>query len=128
MKAYKILFSILMLGFISCEDFLQEDFKGGVATETWYTTANGLEGLVAACYTTSKIWFAKEEGYDFSEPGTDTYDYGQQHPQQYQYTYTTDFNPTNSRLVVLWVEFYKGINACNDEIGFLYFPRSPGAS
>jgi hypothetical protein len=126
MKAIKIFFSILMFGFISCEDFLQEDFKGGVATETWYTTIDGMEGLVAACYTTSKIWFAKEEGYDFSEPGTDTYDYGQQHPQQYQYTYTTDFNPTNSRLVVLWVEFYKGINACNDAIDVLSDPeRTP---
>ncbi len=122
MKAIKIFFILLMLGFVSCEEFLEEDYKGGVATETWYTTVNGMEGLVAACYTTSKIWFGKEEGYDFSEPGTDIYDYGQQHPQQYQYTYTTDFNPTNSRLVVLWVEFYKGINACNDAIDVLSDP------
>ena len=122
MKAYKIFFLILLLGFVSCKDFLEEDFRGGVATETWYNTVNGMEGLVAACYATTKIYFAKEEGYDFSEPGTDIYDYGQQHPQQYQYTYTTDFNATNSRLVVLWVEFYKGINACNDAIEVLSDP------
>ncbi len=126
MKAIIIFLLFLMLGLTSCEDFLKEDFKGGVATETWYITVNGMEGLVASCYATSKIWFAKEEGYDFSEPGTDIYDYGQQHPQQYQFTYTSDFNATNSRLVVLWIEFYKGINACNDAIDILSDPdRTP---
>ncbi|MBN1415963.1 MAG: RagB/SusD family nutrient uptake outer membrane protein [Bacteroidales bacterium] len=122
MKAFKIFSLILILGFASCSDFLEEDFRGGVAVPTWYTTNDGMEGLVASCYATSKIWFAKEEGYDFSVPGTDIYDYGQQHPQQYQYTYTTDFNPTNSRLVVLWIELYKGINACNDAIDVLSDP------
>ncbi|MBN2275764.1 MAG: RagB/SusD family nutrient uptake outer membrane protein [Bacteroidales bacterium] len=126
MKAYKIFFLILMVAFVSCEEFLEEEYKGGVATETWYTTVDGMEGLVAASYTTAKIWYGKEEGFDFSVPGTDIYDYGQQHPQQYQYTYTTDFNPTNSRLVVLWVEYYKGINACNDAIDVLSDPdRTP---
>lgn len=119
MKTYKIYLIILALGLFSCEEFLQEEFKGGVATETWYTTTDGMEGLISSCYATSKIWFAKEEGFDFSVPGTDIFDYGQQHPQQYQYTYTSDFNATNSRLVVLWIELYKGINACNDAIYFL---------
>jgi hypothetical protein len=128
MKTYKIIFPIVMVVFLltSCEKFLEEEYKGGMATETYYTTPDGMENLVAACYATSKIWFAKEEGYDFSEPGTDIFDYGQQHPQQYQYTYTSDFNATNSRLVILWIEFYKGINACNDAIDVLSDPdRTP---
>src|SRR4030043_988781 len=119
MKTYKLLILILVTSLISCENFLQEDFLAGDSTENRYSTSNGMEALVAACYATSKIWFAQEEGYDFSDAGTDIYDYGQQHPQQYQYTFTTDFNPTNSRLVVLWIEFYKGINACNDAIDYL---------
>jgi hypothetical protein len=121
MKAYKILSFILiiMLGLSSCEEFLEEEYLTGIDTESFYSTESGLESLVAACYATSKIYFAKEEGYDFSVPGTDIYDYGQQHPQQYQYTYTSDFNSSNSRLVVLWIEFYKGINACNDAIDYL---------
>lgn len=121
MKTFKILFLIplFMLGLFSCNDFLQEEYLTGLDTESFYSTPNGMESLIASCYATSKIWYAKEEGYDFSVPGTDIYDYGQQHPQQYQYTYTTDFNSTNSRLVVLWVEFYKGINACNDAIDVL---------
>ena len=126
MKAYKIFFLFLVTLLISCEDFLKEEYKGGIATETYYPTRDGMEGLVVASYVSTKIWFAKEEGYDFSEPGTDIYDYGQQHPQQYQYTYTNDFNATNSRLVVLWIELYRGINTCNDAIDVLSDPeRTP---
>jgi hypothetical protein len=118
MKAFKILSFItaFLLVLASCNDFLEEEYLSGIDTETFYSTESGLESLIASCYASSKIWYAKEEGYDFSVPGTDIYDYGQQHPQQYQYTYTSDFNSSNSRLVVLWIEFYKGVNACNDAI------------
>jgi hypothetical protein len=126
MKTLRLFILILLAGLFSCEQFLEEEFLAGDSTENRYTTANGMENLIAACYATSKIWFAQEEGYDFSVAGTDIYDYGQQHPQQYQYTFTTDFNPTNSRLVVLWVEFYRGVNACNDAIDVLSDPdRTP---
>lgn len=127
MKTLKISFFILIiLGLFSCESFLEEEYLAGANTELFYTSARGMESLVACCYATTKIWFGQEEGYDFSTAGTDIYDYGQQHPQQYQYTFTTDFNPTNSRLVVLWVEFYRGINACNDAIDVLSDPdRTP---
>ncbi len=117
---------LVLLGLASCEQFIEEEFLAGDSTERRYSTAEGMEGLIAAAYTTSKIWYGKEEGYDFTVAGTDIYDYGQQHPQQYQYTFTTDFNPTNSRLVVLWVELYRGVNACNDAIDVLSDPgRTP---
>lgn len=119
MKTYKILFILIVFSFFSCEKFLEEDFLAGAATEEHFATPDGMETLIASCYATSKIYFGKEEGYDFSVPGTDIYDYGQQHPQQYQYLFNSEFNPTNSRLVVLWIEFYKGINACNDAIAVL---------
>jgi len=127
MKTIKIIFLIVLaLGTFSCKDFLDEEYLAGANTEQFYTSFAGMESLISAAYVTNKIWFGKEEGYDFSVAGTDIYDYGQQHPQQYQYTFTTDFNPTNSRLVVLWVEFYRGINACNDAIDILSDPsRTP---
>lgn len=127
MKTIKIAILIaITLGASSCTDFLEEEYLAGANTENFYTSPSGMESLIAASYATSKIWFAQEEGYDFSTVGTDIYDYGQQHPQQYQYTFTTDFNPTNSRLVILWVEFYRGINACNDAIDILSDPdRTP---
>jgi hypothetical protein len=126
MKTIKYLIIVFLMGLFSCESLLEENYLTGVYTESFYTTKDGLETLINSCYATSKIWFAKEEGYDFSEAGTDIYDYGQQHPQQSQYTYTTEFNSTNSRLVVLWIEFYKGINACNEAIDVLSDPnRTP---
>ncbi len=118
--------AIFLLTTYSCDEFLEEEYLAGANTEQYYTSPAGMESLVAACYVTSKVWYGKEEGFDFSVAGTDIYDYGQQHPQQYQYTFTTDFNPTNSRLVVLWVEFYRGVNACNDAIDILTDPdRNP---
>lgn len=127
MKTLKIVLLVLLsLGTLSCNEFLNEEYLAGASTDLYYTSASGMESLIAAAYVTNKIWFAKEEGYDFSTAGTDIYDYGQQHPQRYQYTFTTDFNPTNSRLVVLWVELYRGVNACNDAIDILSDPeRTP---
>ena len=117
---------MFLLGLVSCEKFLEEDYRTGIDSESYFTTESGMESLITAAYATNKMWFAKEEGYDYTTAGTDIYDYGQQHPYQYQYTFTNDFNPRNSRLVILWVEFYKGINACNDAIDILQDPsRTP---
>jgi len=123
MKTYKvIIFIILTVVFFSCDKYLTEDFKSGAATPNFYHTADGMEGLISGAYVSTKIWYGQEEGSDFSDCGTDIFDYGQQHPQQYQYTFTSDFNASNSRLIVLWVEFYRGINACNDAIAILSDP------
>jgi starch-binding outer membrane protein, SusD/RagB family len=122
MKTYKAcILIILTLGLFSCDKFLKEDFKSGASTD-YYKTSDGMEGLISACYVTNKIYWGQEEGSDFSDCGTDSWDYGQQSPQPYQFTFTTDFNAANSRLVVLWVEFYRGINACNSAIEILSNP------
>lgn len=123
MKSYNniiLLLSLMLALFSSCsKSFLEESLLTGNSSENKYSTVDGLESLVAGCYVTTKIWYGQEYGWDFSTAGTDIYDYGQQHPQQYQYTFTRDFNASNSRLVVLWTEFYRGINACNDAISVL---------
>lgn len=127
MKSYNIilLLSMLLAIFSSCtEEFLEETLLTQDSSERQYGSSEGLENLVTGCYATSKIWYGKEYGWDFSTVGTDIYDYGQQHPQQYQYTFSSDFNSSNSRLVVLWTEFYRGINACNDAISVMEGTRS----
>lgn len=126
MKTLKITI-ILLISFniFSCQEFLEEKYMNP-STDRYFTTTQGIENLVGACYVTNKVFFGQEEGYDFSEIGTDIFDYAQQHPQQYQFTYTVDFNPTNSRLVILWAELYRGVNACNDAIEILSDPeKSP---
>lgn len=127
MKSYNIIlmFGMMLAIFSSCTDeFLEENLLTQDSSERQYSSESGLENLVTGCYATSKIWYGKEYGWDFSTVGTDIYDYGQQHPQQYQYTFNNEFNSSNSRLVVLWTEFYRGINACNDAISVMEGDRS----
>jgi len=56
---------VVLVGFLSCEQFLDEEFLAGDSTERRYGTPEGMENLISAAYTTSKIWYGKEEGYDF---------------------------------------------------------------
>lgn len=107
-----ILFGTFFKGLNAQSDNVSTTVKDIISTDS-------LELIINDCYRYTKIWYGKEFGWDFSTAGTDIYDYGQQHPQQYQYTFTTEFNSGNSRLVVLWVAFYKGINACNRAISIL---------
>ena len=76
MKTYKIfLVFLIVISLFSCEEFLEEDYLTGANTESHFSSEAGLETLINSCYATTKIWFAKEEGYDFSVPGTDIYDF-----------------------------------------------------
>jgi starch-binding outer membrane protein, SusD/RagB family len=120
MKKITIFLLLFTLLVSSCkEDFLDEETKSIATNETFYSTIRGLENLVVAAYVSNKIWYAKEEGFDFSDVGTDIYTYGQQHPNKGQFTFDQTFNALNGRITVLWVEFYKGINACNEALKFL---------
>jgi starch-binding outer membrane protein, SusD/RagB family len=122
-KIYLLLICSLLAS--SCKDFLEEDTKSVSTNATFYNSINGLNNLVVSCYVSNKMWYAKEEGYDFSDIGTDTYTYGQQHPNQNEFTFAPSFNSFNGRLTVLWVEFYKGVNACNEALLFLDNPNHP---
>lgn len=117
----KIIYLFISLAFLTqgCQDLLEEDFRSGNATSDFYATVDGLEALVVGSYVTSKIWYGKEEGFDFSDVGTDIYTYGQQHPYPELFTFSPAFNANSPRVVVIYVEFYKGINACNEALFYL---------
>lgn len=126
MKIYKLFILVLFLGLFSCEDFLEENFVSGNSTEAHYSTPEGLQTLINSCYAHLKIFYGREEGFDFSVIGTDIYDYGQQHDYKFQFQYTSDFDPAHSRNVIHWVVLYKGVNACNDALDVLIDPeRTP---
>lgn len=117
----KFIYLLVALAFFTqgCEDLLEEDFRSGNATEDFYNTVNGIEALVAGTYVSSKIWYGKEEGYDFSAVGTDMYTYAQQHPYPELFTFSPSFNANSPRIIVIYVEYYKGINACNEALFYL---------
>ena len=109
-----ILLSLLL--FHSCEKFLEEEaYNSSVGSLA--SRASGLEYLVDGCYVTNKIWFGKEYGYDFSDIGTDIYTYGGDSPEPDFFRYSDlKQNSLFGRNTILWVELYKGINACNTAI------------
>ena len=121
----KYLFVSLLFVFTGCKDLLEEDFRSGNGTDDFYSTVSGLEALVVGTYVSSKIWYGKEEGFDFGDVGTDMYTYAQQHPYPYQFTFSPEFNATSPRLIVVYVEFYKGVNACNEALFYLEQDNHP---
>ncbi len=121
---YIALASLLVFAF-GCEEYLEEDFKSGAPTDVFYSTADGLEALIVASYVSNKIWYGHEEGFDFGDVGTDMYTYAQQHPNPEQFTFNPAFNSSNGRLTVMWVEFYKGINSCNEALFYLTGETNP---
>ena len=127
MKRYTKIFLLIssVSLFQSCQGLLEEDFRSGNSTEDFYGSADGLEALVVGAYVSSKIWYGKEEGYDFSDVGTDMYTYAQQHPNPEQFTFSPSFNANSGRLIVLYVEFYKGVNACNEALFYLEQENHP---
>lgn len=121
LKYYKIIRILIYTVFvasilISCEKLLEEEaYNSSVGSLS--STKEGIELLVNGCYVSTKMWYAKEFGYDFSEIGTDIYTYGQDSPAPAFFEYNeTKQNSLYGRNTVLWVELYKGINACNTAI------------
>lgn len=119
MKKIIILISFA-LAVSSCKkDFLDENTRSVASEDSFYGTSNGLEKLITACYVSNKMWYGKEEGFDFSDVGTDIYTYGQQTPNKGQFVFDNTFNSFNGRITILWVEIYRAVNACNQALVFV---------
>ena len=118
MKKIKLIIIVLSLlpCIISCEKFLEEKDLSTASVPDYYKTYDGLEFLINASYADLRLYYGQEEGYDFGEAGTDSYSYAAEHPLKEQFTYSPSFNASNPRLLVLWFEFYKALNSCNEVI------------
>ena len=102
------------LGLFSCSDFLEETNKNTVTGDSFYTTAEGMESLVNACYAPTRIWYGKVIGHLLTEAGTDEMLYGNTAAGSYPfYDYNSNLQATNDGLFFVWKSFYKGINTCN---------------
>lgn len=115
---------IALLSF-SCEKFIEEDFYSASSIETQIETEDGFETLINACYVTTKIWYAKEYGWDMTTVGTDCWTYAGDADVMAQLAqYTSAYNSQwPARIGVVWAELYKGLNTCNAAISFM--PNSP---
>ncbi|MBP6686830.1 MAG: RagB/SusD family nutrient uptake outer membrane protein [Lacibacter sp.] len=121
-KLYILLISALALG--SCKKFLDENNKTGVTGDVLYKTSSGMESLINACYTPSRLWYGKMIGLLLTEAGTDEIlraGWGGGYAQYHEYNST--LQGSDPGIIHVWAGFYKGVNACNAAIGRL--PESP---
>jgi len=117
--------TVLVLGMPACSDFLEEDNKAGVTADLAYSTASGIHGLVASCYSFSRAWYGKEAGLGLSEMGTDLFYYGFDNKQKSLTSYNltaeslNDNVADNACLDHYWELFYAAVDVCNNALKYI---------
>ncbi len=120
---------VSLLGFSSCEGYLEEDNKVGQTADLVYNTSSGMQGLVASCYSFARGWYGKEAALGLSETGTDLFYYGYDNKQKSLNSYnitavSLDNNVAdNASLDHYWELFYAAVDACN--VAIKYLPGNP---
>ncbi|GGK77661.1 RagB/SusD family nutrient uptake outer membrane protein [Rufibacter glacialis] len=122
-----ILASLLLLGTLSCNDFLEEELVGTL-TEDYYRTEQGVEDLIDASYEPTRTKFTYEWAYALWNFGTDEFTHGDQVNFNYYNTYDSrlNANPADPDVFIheVWATYYDGINRTNN--GIKYLPEVQG--
>ena len=114
--------TIFIVIFSSCTKKLDEYNPSGLTASTVYTNSVGFETLVNAAYSFNRYWYGKEEGFSYSEMGTDiwTSGTGDANPQFAQYNNlqgsNVDGGTGTSTWTSLWTDLYQAVNLCNQGI------------
>ncbi|RNL83079.1 RagB/SusD family nutrient uptake outer membrane protein [Sinomicrobium pectinilyticum] len=109
--------------FASCESFLEEDNKSGLTADAYYSTLEGIEALVNACYTPMRFWYGKENGIALTETGTDIFTRGNGMENPPVALYNSDLSGANTPIEFYWTRFYSALNTCNAAVERI--PESP---
>lgn len=117
MKKYILIIAVI-LGATACSDYLDETNRNSVTADVLYSTPDGYENLVNACYSYTKVWFGKADGCAFTEMGTDCYSgggnsAGNAKPMTF---YSSDLQGSLSLMSYMWNALYNGLNCCNAAI------------
>lgn len=107
-----------VFGFTSCSDYLDETNRNAVTADVLYSTPEGYENLVNACYAYSKCFMGNTDGYSLTEMGTDCFtgagsSSGNVPALAY---YGIDLNPTYKPFRYMWNILYGALNCCNAAI------------
>jgi len=111
LRALLILVSILV-STPSCEDFLEEKVISLIGNE-YIATAQGFQDASNAMYQGLRKFYGSELGMTMTEMGTDTYTNGADGSYKYYNQYTSQLDPRDNWITVLWTELYKSINTAN---------------
>lgn len=126
-KYYILVFAIIIMAGTSCSDFLNEDNRTGATEDLIYSTKNGIDGLVAACYSYTRGWYGKEAAMGLSEGGTDTWLTGFDNRQKVLIDYsaitpevaTTTKETMNACFDEYWEMLFTAVNLCNTGIKYV---------
>ena len=98
----------------SCENFLTENPLSIETPETYMETENGINSLVGSAYIGLRVWYGRENGYDFTEAGTDIYGRGYDNRSAGFCTYSGALSgEEQERMAAVWYELYVAVNTCN---------------
>lgn len=114
----------LLVSVTSCDDFLEEDNKSSINSETYFAKDDGFESLVNSCYSSLRtVWKGDPNLFCF---GTDMYNRGESEMISGSYQnrdiYSRELNDydgldsENAYLETFWANVYKGIQMCNTAI------------
>jgi len=108
---------VLSLFFInSCE--LDEYNPSGSTADIIWSTPEGIETLVNACYQNQRAWYGKMDGVLASEVGTDLWFSQQKDGYAKEFVKYENFLPTTGNPnKALWPIMYEALNLCNAAIG-----------
>jgi len=119
MQKYILLMGLAVtFGLTSCSDFLDETNRNSVTADVLYSTPEGYENLVNACYAYSKAFMGNTDGYSLTEMGTDCFtgagsSSGNVPALAY---YGIDLNASYKPFRYMWNVLYSGLNCCNAAI------------
>ncbi len=109
-KIIYVLITILVVN-SSCSDFLQENNRNGT-THLLYSTPEGYEGLVNACYAFGRTWYGKTEGFSLTELGTDCFT-AASGCGYLECAYYADLQGSTAIIEYMWKNLYAALNTCN---------------
>jgi starch-binding outer membrane protein, SusD/RagB family len=115
MKRTIIIICLINIIFIvACKKYLDENYLSGENATTAFETEKGFESMVNASYVTLRAFYGKENGWDFTEAGTDLYTYGADNRSIGFCTYKSFVGAQEQvRSRDMWAELYAGVNTCN---------------
>ena len=102
----------------ACSDFLDETNRNAVTSDVLYSTPEGYENLVNACYAYTKAFMGNADGYSLTEMGTDCFtgagsSSGNVPALAY---YGPELNSTYKPFRYMWNVLYSGLNCTNAAI------------
>ncbi|HNW57638.1 MAG TPA: RagB/SusD family nutrient uptake outer membrane protein [Bacteroidales bacterium] len=127
MKKIVYILFILVIA-VSCTDFLEEDNKGGISNDDFYSTAAGYETLMTASYATLRTTYGTTDlsGTVASCPwvllaGTDLYQKTRQNDHLSLYEYSSLY-PSDNYVKEFYTNCYQSIQTINTA---LYYNDAP---